>query len=68
MFDVGSVKEPIVKAIELTHSTPTQFVPCHPISGSEKSGPQAADGDLLTVYGGVDAIGQYRTSGATNLR
>ena len=47
MFDVGSVKEPIVKEIELTHSTPTQFVPCHPISGSEKSGPQAADGDLF---------------------
>ena len=47
MFDVGSVKEPIVKEIELTRITPSQFVPCHPISGSEKSGPQAADGDLF---------------------
>ena len=36
MFDVGSVKEPIVKEIELTRITPSQFVPCHPISGSEK--------------------------------
>ena len=44
---MGSVKEPIVKEIELTRITPSQFVPCHPISGSEKSGPQAADGDLF---------------------
>ena len=47
IFDVGSVKSPIIKEIELTHTPPPRFVPCHPISGSEKSGPQAADGDLF---------------------
>ena len=47
IFDVGSVKSPIIKEIELPHTPPPRFVPCHPISGSEKSGPQAADGDLF---------------------
>ena len=47
IFDVGSVKSPIIKEIERTHTPPPRFVPCHPISGSEKSGPQAADGDLF---------------------
>ena len=47
VFDVGSVKGPIVKAVEVTQSTASHFVPCHPISGSERSGPQAADGDLF---------------------
>ena len=47
IFDVGSVKSPIISEIEATHSVPARFVPCHPISGSEKSGPQAADGDLF---------------------
>ena len=47
IFDVGSVKSPIINEIELTHTPPPRFVPCHPISGSEKSGPQAADGDLF---------------------
>ena len=47
IFDVGSVKSPIIKEIEVTHTPPPRFVPCHPISGSEKSGPQAADGDLF---------------------
>lgn len=47
IFDVGSVKSPIIKEIEVTRTPPPRFVPCHPISGSEKSGPQAADGDLF---------------------
>ena len=47
IFDVGSVKSPIINELELTHTPPPRFVPCHPISGSEKSGPQAADGDLF---------------------
>ncbi len=47
MFDVGSVKAPIVDAIAAMQAVPAQFSPCHPISGSEKSGPQAADASLF---------------------
>ena len=47
VFDVGSVKGPIIEAIQEHGSVPERFVPCHPISGSEKSGPQAADGSLF---------------------
>ncbi len=47
MFDVGSVKAPIVDAIAAMQAVPAQFLPCHPISGSEKSGPQAADAALF---------------------
>ena len=47
IFDVASVKGPIVEAIAARQSVPGQFIPCHPISGSEKSGPQAADATLF---------------------
>ena len=47
IFDVGSVKGPIVEAIAARQPVPGQFLPCHPISGSEKSGPQAADATLF---------------------
>ena len=47
IFDVASVKGPIVEAIAARQSVPGQFLPCHPISGSEKSGPQAADATLF---------------------
>ena len=47
MFDVGSVKEPIVEAVKTRCPVPAHFLPCHPISGSEKSGPQAADAGLF---------------------
>ena len=47
VFDVGSVKGPIIQAIQKHGPVPERFVPCHPISGSEKSGPQAADGSLF---------------------
>ncbi len=47
LFDVGSVKGPIIEAIQAQASVPSRFVPCHPISGSEKSGPQAADAALF---------------------
>ena len=43
----ASVKGPIVEAIAARQSIPGQFIPCHPISGSEKSGPQAADATLF---------------------
>ena len=36
IFDVASVKGPIVEAIAARQSVPGQFLPCHPISGSRK--------------------------------
>ena len=46
--DVSSVKLPVVAAA-LRHLGPalSGFVPCHPIAGSERSGPQAADAELF---------------------
>lgn len=44
VFDVGSVKRPIVDALS---PLPPNFVPCHPIAGSEQAGPKAARGDLF---------------------
>ncbi len=48
VFDVGSVKGPIVSAVASQINLPENFVPCHPISGSEKSGPESARADLFT--------------------
>jgi len=48
VFDVGSVKGPIVSAVASQIDLPENFVPCHPISGSEKSGPEAARADLFS--------------------
>ena len=68
MFDVGSVKEPIVKEIELTHSTDSVCA-CHPISGSEKEWSSSRRWRFIRwLHGGVDAIDQYWTDGTTNLR
>ena len=47
VIDVGSVKAPIVEAVRAASVPVTNFVPCHPISGSEKSGPSAADAQLF---------------------
>ncbi|MFQ3347383.1 MAG: prephenate dehydrogenase [Candidatus Azotimanducaceae bacterium] len=47
VFDVGSVKGPIVSAVASQIDLPENFVPCHPISGSEKSGPEAARSELF---------------------
>ena len=47
VIDVGSVKGPIVEAVQAAPSPVTNFIPCHPISGSEKSGPSAADAQLF---------------------
>ena len=44
VFDVGSVKQPIVDALE---PVPANFVPCHPVAGSERAGPEAADAGLF---------------------
>ena len=44
VFDVGSVKRPIIDALV---PVPAHFVPCHPIAGSERAGPNAADAALF---------------------
>lgn len=49
IVDVGSVKAPIVDALAQSASgVPAHFVPCHPMAGSEKSGPEAASASLFT--------------------
>ena len=44
VFDVGSVKRPIIDAL---CPLPPNYVPCHPIAGSERAGPAAARPDLF---------------------
>ena len=44
IFDVGSVKSAVVR--EVSPPRPN-FVPCHPIAGSEKQGPLNASADLF---------------------
>ena len=44
VFDVGSVKRPIIDAL---YPLPPNYVPCHPIAGSERAGPAAAHRDLF---------------------
>ena len=47
-FDVGSVKGPIVDALEQRlGALPPRFVPAHPIAGAEHSGPAFADAALF---------------------
>ncbi len=46
--DVGSVKAPVLNdLVRIVGSVPSWFVPGHPISGTEKSGVQHADGTLF---------------------
>ncbi len=47
MFDVGSVKGAILEALAAAGPVPARYVPAHPISGSEQSGPGAARADLF---------------------
>lgn len=68
VFDVGSVKGPVIDALD---PVPPNFVPCHPIAGSERQGPTAARADLFedrtvvmtpvaeTDDGAVDAVRGY---------
>ena len=59
VFDVGSVKGAVVDALA---PVPPNYVPCHPIAGSERTGPAAASADLfrgasvaMTPLAGTDA-------------
>ena len=68
VFDVGSVKGAVIDALE---PVPPNFVPCHPIAGSELHGPTAARADLFedrvavmtpvaeTDDGALDAVRGY---------
>ncbi|XOV82927.1 MAG: prephenate dehydrogenase [bacterium] len=47
MFDVGSVKTPIVEALLAKGDVPPFFVPSHPVAGSDRSGPESADAQLF---------------------
>ncbi len=48
VLDVASVKQPVVAAVRGRLSElPSNFVPTHPICGSERSGPEYADADLF---------------------
>ncbi|MYE10465.1 MAG: prephenate dehydrogenase/arogenate dehydrogenase family protein [Gammaproteobacteria bacterium] len=47
LFDVGSVKSPVVDALRARDRLSEHFVPCHPVVGSERSGPSAARADLF---------------------
>jgi prephenate dehydrogenase len=46
VIDVGSVKAPVVRAVEAALPG-GRFVGCHPLAGTERSGPGAADGTLF---------------------
>ena len=47
VFDTGSVKSAVLADIRAAGPLPPRFVPCHPLAGSEQSGPDAADGTLF---------------------
>jgi 3-phosphoshikimate 1-carboxyvinyltransferase len=47
-FDVGSIKAPILEALRTDKpGVPARFVPCHPVAGSDRSGPGAADPEMF---------------------
>ena len=47
IFDVGSVKATVVETLRASGQVPGDFVPCHPIAGSETVGASAARADLF---------------------
>jgi prephenate dehydrogenase len=47
VFDLGSVKVAVISAVrERRGALPSNFVPCHPMAGSERQGSTAADAAL----------------------
>jgi 3-phosphoshikimate 1-carboxyvinyltransferase len=72
VMDVGSVKGPVVQALENVHgSVPTNFVPAHPIAGSEKHGVSAANADLFKAHKVIltpgDETAEAALAGVTDL-
>ena len=47
IFDVGSVKQSVLNELDEPNGVPPNFIPCHPIAGSEKNGIRAARSDLF---------------------
>jgi prephenate dehydrogenase len=47
VFDAGSVKGSVLDALRRDGEIPARFVPCHPMAGSERQGPDAADANLF---------------------
>ncbi len=47
MFDVGSVKAPIIETLLASGGVSPYFVPSHPIAGSDRSGPDAAHAQMF---------------------
>jgi cyclohexadieny/prephenate dehydrogenase len=47
VVDVGSTKAAVAAAVERSLPLPGRYVPCHPIAGTERTGPDAADAALL---------------------
>jgi prephenate dehydrogenase len=47
IMDVGSTKREVLHAVELWLPHPERFVAAHPIAGTERSGPEAADANLF---------------------
>lgn len=48
VFDTASVKGGVMEAVRrASGALPPRFVPCHPLTGSERSGPEAARADLF---------------------
>jgi prephenate dehydrogenase len=47
VMDVGSTKLDVLRAVERWLPFPERFVAAHPIAGTERSGPEAADGALF---------------------
>ncbi len=62
--DMGSTKAAICQAVE-SHPKRAQFVPSHPMAGTENSGPTAAIGDLFD--GATAVICDPERSGARHL-
>jgi len=47
VFDAGSVKGALLTELRAGAGVPPRFVPCHPMAGSERSGPDAAGAGLF---------------------
>lgn len=71
IFDTASVKGALLDEVRgLAGTVPARFVPCHPVTGSERSGPAAADAGLyrdaeviVTPTAGTDAETLLRVEG-----
>lgn len=48
VFDIASVKAPILSAVVASDADTSRYVGTHPMAGREKSGPVAARGELFT--------------------